>query len=77
VNTKRSTIGLHRHLTGGLPLNTTRTRQSPETPESPPCCLHLLLSIGCNGDNIGFGVFKARVSTHQRTQEMSSLDKVD
>jgi hypothetical protein len=64
-------------LTGGLPLNTTRTHRSPETPESPPCCLHLLQSTDCNGDNLGLGGFKARVSTHQRTQQMSCLAKVD
>jgi hypothetical protein len=62
----------------GLPLNTTRTHRSPKTPESPPCCLHLLLSTDCNGENLGFrGCLKARVSTHQRTQQMSRLAKVD
>jgi hypothetical protein len=49
---------LHRQLTGGLPPIYSITHRSPETPGSPPCCLHLLLSIGCNGDNLGFGVFK-------------------
>jgi hypothetical protein len=64
-------------LIGGLPLNMTRTHRSPETPQSPPCCLHVLLSTDCSGNNLGFGVFKARVSTHQRTQQMSRLAKVD
>jgi hypothetical protein len=43
-------------LSGGLPLIYSRTCRSPETPESPPCGLHLLLSRGCNGDNLVFGV---------------------
>jgi hypothetical protein len=60
----------------GLPLNMTRTHRSPETPESPPGCLRLLLSIGFNGDNLGLGGLKARVSTHQRNQQMSCLAKV-
>jgi hypothetical protein len=64
-------------LNGGLQLNTTRTRRSPKTPESPPCCLHLLLSTDGNGDNLERVVFKARVSTHQHTQQMSRLAKVD
>jgi hypothetical protein len=41
----------------GFATNTTRTHQSPETLRSPPCCLHLLLSIDCNGDNLGLGGF--------------------
>jgi hypothetical protein len=34
-----------------------RTHRSPETPESSPCCLHLILSTDCNGDNLGLGGF--------------------
>jgi hypothetical protein len=64
-------------LTGGLPPNTFRTHRSHETPESPPCCLHLLLCMIAMGTTWGGVVFKARVSTHQRTQQMSRLTKVD
>jgi hypothetical protein len=35
----------------------TRTRRSPRTPQSPPCCLHLLLSTEYSGDNLGWGWF--------------------
>jgi hypothetical protein len=55
----------------GFGSNITRTRRNPGTPQSPPCCLHLLLSTEYSGV-----VFKARVSTHQRTQQMSRLAKV-
>jgi hypothetical protein len=40
-------------------------------------CLHLLLSRGCNVDNLVFWCFEVRVSTHQRTQQLSRLAKVD
>ena len=35
----------------------TRTRHSPGTLQSPPCCLHLLLSTEYSGDNLGWGDF--------------------
>jgi hypothetical protein len=57
--------------------NITRFRRTPGTPQSPPCWLHLILSTKYSGDNLGGEVFKARVSTHQRTQQMSHLAKVD
>jgi hypothetical protein len=53
ADTKRRTIRPSQAVDWGLPLNTTRTHRSPKTPESPPCCLHLLLSTDCNGDNLG------------------------
>jgi hypothetical protein len=61
----------------GFATKITRTRRSPETPQSPPGCQHLLLSTEYSGDNLGGVVFKARVSTHQRTQQMSCLAKVN
>jgi hypothetical protein len=61
----------------GFATNITKTRRSPETPQSPPCCQHLLLCTEYSGDNLGWVVFKARVSTHQRTQQMSHLAKMD
>jgi hypothetical protein len=62
----------------GFATNITRTRRSHGTPQIPPCCLHLLMSTEYSGDNLGWGwVFKARVSTHQHTQQMSHLAKVD
>jgi hypothetical protein len=41
--------GLQRQLIVGLPLIYYKTRRSPESPKNAPCCLHLLLSTGCNG----------------------------
>jgi hypothetical protein len=42
----------------GLPLIYSRNRRSPETPKSPPCCLHIVLSTSCNGDNLVFDVLR-------------------
>jgi hypothetical protein len=61
----------------GFATKITRTRRSPGTPQSPPCSQHLLLSTEYSGDNWGGVIFKARVSTHQRTQQMFRLAKVD
>ena len=41
----------------GFATNITRTRRSPGTPQSLPCCLHLLLSTEYSGDNLGWVVF--------------------
>jgi hypothetical protein len=41
----------------GFATNITRTRRSPGNPQSPACCLHLLLSTEYSGDNLGWGCF--------------------
>jgi hypothetical protein len=71
--------GLHRQPTGGCRLPTPTTRRNLGTPESLLPRPHLLLSSGCNADNLGLGglVCRARVSTHQHTQQVSCLAVVD
>jgi hypothetical protein len=44
--------------------NITRTRHSPETPQSPACCLHLHPSTKYSGDNLGWGWFLKQWRVH-------------
>jgi hypothetical protein len=51
---ERSRYGSSQAADWGFDTNTTKTRCSSGTPQSPPCCLHLLLSTEYSGDNLGW-----------------------
>jgi hypothetical protein len=76
-NTKRSRYDLHRQLTGGLPLTQLELVIVLELLKVLHVACISSRALNTVGTTWGGMVFKARVSTHQRTQQMSCLANVD
>jgi hypothetical protein len=70
-------ISLHRQLTGGLPLSKLELIIILELLEVLHVASITSGALSTVGTTWGGVVCKARVSTHQRTQQMSRLAKVD